>query len=120
MPVDTDATSLHAAEHRRHRTLQRFVDRHHPLGRQPRFQRFPQPKGDIRVFRRILRRLVDGDTRKANEGTSRAGDLSEGDRFVAEQLLAQHVHAVVRAAGVKHIGDQQRVVDRRDADAAAA
>ena len=33
-------------------------------------------------------------------------------------LSAEHVHAVVGAAGVEHVGDEQRVVERRDLDAA--
>ena len=51
---------------------------------------------------------------------ARAGDLGELDRLVAEPALGERVHAVafVGRAGVEHVGDQHRVVDRRDLDAA--
>ena len=48
-----------------------------------------------------------------------AGDFREGDRLVPEQPLAEHVHAVVGAPGVEHVGHEQRVVERRQRDAAA-
>ena len=48
------------AEHRHQRPLQRLVDGGDVLGRQPGFQRAPQPQRHVGVLGGIFRRLLDG------------------------------------------------------------
>ena len=103
------------------RTLQRLVDRRHLLGDEARLQHAPQPQRRRRRPRRRIRVALSIGTRaKPMKVAARARDFAEADRLVAEQALGERIHAVVVAgrARVERVGDQHRVVDRRDVDAA--
>ncbi len=114
-----DAAPLHARQHRNERPLQRLVDRGDVFGRQAGFERAPEPHHHIRVLGGIFRRLVDRDPGEADEVAARAGDFDERNRLVAEGFLRQFVQAMnARQASVERVGNQHRVVDRRDRHAA--
>ena len=57
--------------------------------------------------------LSIGDARETDECAARTRDFAELDRLMAEEFFAQHIHAVIGAAGIEHIGQKQCVFDRR-------
>ena len=118
--VDGDAAPLHARQHRDERPLERLVDRRHMLGGEARLQRPPEAHDHIGVLGGVFRRLVDCDPRKADEVAARARDLGERDRLVAETFAPRVRPCRGRppVASVERIGNQHRVVDRRDGHAA--
>ena len=122
--VDLDARALHVGEHRQQRPLQRLIDGGHAFGGEARLQRQPQPQRHVGVFGCVFRGLVD---RYAGEraigfflGRRREfDDLAERHRRMREMALRQRIHAVIALAAIERVGQQHRVVDRRDADAVA-
>ncbi len=111
--------ALHARQHRHHRPLQRLVDVDHALGDEARLQRHPQAEGDVGVLGGIFGGAVERDLIEAELRLAGAGDLLEGDRRVAEQLLGELVHAVAAEAAIERIGDEHGVVEGRHVDAVA-
>ena len=67
-----------------------------------------------------MRRFLDRRPRETDERAAGADDFGERDGLVAEEALGEPVDAVAVAAGprVEHIGNQHRIVERRDLDAA--
>ena len=116
--VDRDPALFHPRQDVDHRTLQRLIDIGHVLGGKARLQHVPETQGDVGVLRRIFGRLVDGDAGKADKSAARASHLAELDWLMAKMLFAEHVHSVIRAARVEHIGQKHGVIDRPHRDAA--
>ena len=118
--VDRDAAPLHPRQHGNKRPLQRLVDGRHMLGDEPGFQRQPQPQRHIRLLGGVFGGAVERSAGEADEVAARAGDIGEGDQLLAEDALAEarHVVALAGRAGVERVGDQHRVVERRDGHAA--
>ena len=75
LAVDRNAAPLHARQHGRHGALQRFVDGGDVLGRQPGFERVPQPQRDVGVLGGVFGRLVDGDAVEGDLRFALAGDV---------------------------------------------
>ena len=88
------------------------------LGGEPRFEHLPQPQRRVGVLGGIFGRLVDLDAIERHPGLAGLGHLVEVDGAVIEVTLRQRIEAVIGAAGIDHIGHQQRVVVGRDLDAA--
>ena len=89
LAVDGNAAPLHARQHRRHGALQRFVDGGDVLGRQPRFERVPQPQRHVGVLGGVFGRLVDGDAIEGHLRLAGAGDVWKWMVSWSSQRLAR-------------------------------
>ena len=115
-----DAAPLHTRQRLNQRTFEPFVNARHRLRAETRLQDPPQSLDDVGVLGRVFARPIDRDPRQADEVAARACDLVERERLVAERPLAERVETVIVAgeAAVERIGDEQRVVERRQGDPA--
>ena len=110
---------------RNQRPLQRLVDGRHALGGEARLQHHPQAQRDVGVFGGVLGRLVERHL-PANVFSDFLAPgacsitCSNDMQRVAEVALGESVHAVLARAAVERVGQQHRVVERRDVDAVAA
>ena len=69
-----------------------------------------QLQRDIGVFGSVRRRLLKRDLIERQLVLALAGDLFEGDGFVAQITIGQAVHIMTAADAVQHIGLQHGVV----------
>ena len=117
--IDQHAFALHVGDDADQRAVHGFVDGGDALARQARLQPFPQAEGHVGVFGGIARGFIERRLVECDLRLTRADQLLDRDRRVAEMQLGQLVHAVIVLAGFEHEGEQHRVVDRADGDAVA-
>ena len=77
-----------------------------------------QPQGHIGILGRIFGRFRHRHAVEGDFILALAGDLAERDRRVGEMQLRQFVHAVAVQAAFQDIGNQHRVIDGIEPDAA--
>ena len=118
LPVDGNAAAFHARQYLDQRTLQRLVDVRHALGGEPGLQNVPEPQRDVGVFGGIFGGLADFDTVESHPGLSGLGDFVVVDHRVIEIAPRQRAEPMIGAAGIDHVGHQQRVVVGRNRDPA--
>ena len=118
LPIDRNAAPLHAGQHGRERPLQRLVDRVDPLGRQPRLEHVPEPQDQVGALGGIFGRLVDHHTVEGDARFAGADQRRVIDGGMIEVAGRKLFEIMAGAAGIQHVGDQQRVVVRRNLDAA--
>ena len=118
LAVDGNAAPLHARQHAHHRPLQRLIDGRHPVSGEARLHREPEPERNVGFLCGIFCRPADIDIVESHARFSTSGQRIEIDRRVIEIPGREESDIVIRASGVEHVGLQQGVVERRDADAA--
>ena len=116
--IDQNSLTLHVRQHGNEPPLESLVNRDLAFGDETWLQQAMQAVGHIRIFGGIFRGLIDGYAVEGDLLLALAGDVRKRDRLVVQVDLGQLVHTVTVQHAVQHKGDGERIVERRNADAA--
>ena len=116
--VNRNAGAFHIGQHHHQRAFQTFVYAQLSRLGQLGLQQHMQAQGHIGVFGGIFGGFRHRHAIKADLLFALARHFAEGDGLVGEMQLRQFVHAVAMQAAFQHIGNQHRVIDRKQPDAA--